>query len=92
MSWQQTPQSMGLLSVAPGLLDVTCAEEDGEVVVVWTERGGPPVPTPDKPPGYGSRMIARTLSAQLGGTISMNWSKEGVIATVRLNKGRLTSN
>ena len=79
----------GALSIASGLLDVTCADDDGEVVVVWTERGGPPVAAPDKPPGYGSRMIARTLSAQLGGAIAMNWSREGVIATLRLSKSRL---
>jgi two-component sensor histidine kinase len=79
------------LSVAPGLLDVTCADDESEVVIVWTERGGPPVAAPEKPPGYGSRMIARSLSAQLGGAIVMNWSKEGVIATLRLNKIRLAS-
>lgn len=81
----------GALSVAPGLLDVTCADDESEVVIVWTERGGPPVAAPEKPPGYGSRMIARSLSAQLGGAIAMNWSKEGVIATLRLNKSRLAS-
>ena len=81
----------GALSVAPGLLDVTCADDESEVVIVWTERGGPPVAAPEKPPGYGSRMIARSLSAQLGGAIVMNWSKEGVIATLRLNKIRLAS-
>ena len=48
----------GALSVAAGLLDVTCAEDKSEVVVVWTERGGPMVAAFDKPPGYGSRMIA----------------------------------
>lgn len=79
----------GALAVATGLLDVTCADDDGEVVIVWTERGGPTVTVPNKPQGYGSRMIARTLSAQLGGAIAMNWSKDGVIATVRLNKSRL---
>ena len=31
----------GALSVAPGLLDVTCADDESEVVIVWTERGGP---------------------------------------------------
>ena len=81
----------GALSVAAGLLDVTCSEDESEVVIVWTERGGPTVAEPVKAPGYGSRMIARTLSAQLGGTISMNWSKEGVIATVRLKNSRLAS-
>ena len=81
----------GALSVAPGLLDVTCSENGGEVVIVWTERGGPLVDAPEKPPGYGSRMIARTLSAQLGGAMAMNWSREGVIATLRLNQTRLAS-
>ena len=81
----------GALSSASGLLDVTCADEQGAVAIVWTERGGPTVAVPDKPPGYGSRMIARTLSTQLGGAIAMNWSSEGVIATVRLNKSRLAS-
>ena len=81
----------GALSVATGLLDVTCAEDDGRIVMVWTERGGPTVVAPDKPAGYGSRMIARSLSAQLGGEISMNWSRDGVIATLRLNKSRLAS-
>jgi two-component sensor histidine kinase len=81
----------GALSRAAGLLDVSCGEDNGDVVIVWTERGGPTVTEPNKPPGYGSRMIARTLSAQLGGTVSMNWSKEGVIATVRLKNSRLAS-
>jgi two-component sensor histidine kinase len=81
----------GALSVAPGLLDVTCADDENEVFIVWTERGGPPVAVPDKPPGYGSRMISRSLSAQLGGGIEMNWSEEGVIATLRLAKKRLAA-
>jgi two-component sensor histidine kinase len=81
----------GALSVSPGLLDVTCTDAESEVVIVWTERGGPPVAVPEKPPGYGSRMIARSLSAQLGGAIAMNWSKDGVIATLRLNKSKLAS-
>ena len=79
----------GALSAVSGLLDVTCADVDGEVIIVWTERGGPPVSAPDKPPGYGSRMIARSLSAQLGGAMALNWSREGLIATLHLNKGRL---
>ena len=79
----------GALSAVSGLLDVTCADVDGKVIIVWTERGGPPVSAPDKPPGYGSRMIARSLSAQLGGGMALNWSREGLIATLHLNKGRL---
>jgi two-component sensor histidine kinase len=31
----------GALSTARGTLDVSCAARDDEVVVMWTERGGP---------------------------------------------------
>jgi two-component sensor histidine kinase len=34
----------GSLCRARGTLDVTCAQDDGEVAVVWTERGGPRSP------------------------------------------------
>lgn len=81
----------GALSVASGLLDVTCSDDDNEVVIVWTERGGPAVVAPDNPTGFGSRMIARTLSAQLSGAMATNWSEDGLIATLRLNKSRLAS-
>src|SRR3954462_7377043 len=33
----------GALSTARGTLDVSCNAHDDEVVVMWTERGGPPV-------------------------------------------------
>ena len=81
----------GALSVMSGLLDVSCTEDEGEVVIVWTERGGPPVSTPDKPPGFGSKMVARSIASQLGGSIAMNWAREGVIATLRISKSRLGS-
>jgi two-component sensor histidine kinase len=32
----------GSLSVASGTLDVSCNAQDDEVVIMWTERGGPP--------------------------------------------------
>ena len=38
----------GALSLASGTLDVSCNANDDEVVVMWTERGGPPVIAPDK--------------------------------------------
>src|SRR4051794_18344310 len=40
----------GALSEAAGLLDVSCDPREEEVVVVWTERGGPSVVAPLEQP------------------------------------------
>ena len=63
--------------------------EDDDVVVVWTERGGPPVATPSGPGGFGSKLINRAMAAQLHGTITCDWVIEGVIVTLRMNRKRL---
>ena len=76
----------GALSTATGTLDVSCIAEVGDVVVVWTERGGPPVLAPPKLENFGSKMITRGMSDQLGGSIAFDWSKDGVIVTLEMNK------
>ena len=81
----------GALSSAAGTLDVSCADADAEIAIVWTERGGPTVMAPDAAGGYGSKMVARVLANQLGGSIERNWSPEGAIITLRLNKERLAA-
>ena len=80
----------GALSVETGTLDVsTTGHDDNDVIVVWTERGGPPVDTPTGPGGFGSKLINRAMSAQLHGTISCDWAAEGVVVTLKINKKRL---
>ena len=80
----------GALSSASGALDISCAARDSEVVVVWTERGGPSVAAPSGEGGYGSRLLNRAMTFQLGGSISCDWSAEGVIVTLHMTKDRLT--
>jgi two-component sensor histidine kinase len=81
----------GALSAATGTLDVSCSEAEDEIVMVWTERGGPPVAPPDGREGYGSKMVSRVLANQLSGTIDRDWSPEGAIITLRMNKERLAA-
>jgi two-component sensor histidine kinase len=81
----------GALSAPTGTLDVSSTPDDGDVVLVWTERGGPPVAAPTSPEGYGTRLVARTMSRQLGGSIHYDWSKEGAIVTLRINKDHLAA-
>lgn len=58
---------------------IACAAHDTEVVVVWTERGGPAVATPAVKGGCGGKLLNRSMTLQLGGSISCDWSAEGVI-------------
>jgi two-component sensor histidine kinase len=79
----------GALSTATGTVDVSCTEHDSEVVIIWTERGGPAVVASKGPAGFGSQLVTRSISSQLGGTIAFDWPAEGVIATLRMSKARL---
>jgi len=81
----------GALSIASGTLDVSCNADEDDVVVMWTERGGPPVVAPAKLEGFGSKLMHRSMAAQLGGTIIFDWSEEGVVVTLRMSKARLAN-
>jgi len=81
----------GALSLASGTLDVSCNANDDEVVVTWTERGGPPITAPASLVGFGSKLVHRSMSAQLGGAIAFDWSEEGVVVTMRMSKERLAN-
>jgi two-component sensor histidine kinase len=79
----------GALSSPDGTLDISCAPHDTDVVVVWTERGGPTVAAPPGEGGYGSKLLNRGMTVQLGGSITCDWSAEGVIVSLQMSKDRL---
>ena len=81
----------GALSTADGTLGVSCTAHNGDVVLVWTERGGPPAAVPKGPEGFGSRLVRRSMSGQLGGSIAFDWPAEGVVATLRMSRTRLAT-
>ncbi len=80
----------GALSIEGGSLDVRATIDGDEVVVVWTEHGGPAVVAPATPPGYGTTLVSQSVSGQLGGSITFDWPASGLVATVRMAKSRLT--
>ncbi|MGV8951719.1 MAG: sensor histidine kinase [Cypionkella sp.] len=80
----------GALSVDTGVLDISGSLQEDEVVIVWTERGGPSVQPPASE-GYGSRLLNRSVVGQLGGTIVFDWSEEGIIVNLTLNALRLAA-
>ncbi len=73
----------GALSLPTGTLDVSGTVTGDTVVLTWTEQGGPEVVTPTGEGGYGSRLLDRTMSGHLGGSINISWTPGG--ALVKLN-------
>lgn len=79
----------GSLSTAAGSLDVSQVVEHDGCVLLWTERGGPPVTAPPGPGGFGSTLMKRSMAGQLGGSIEYDWSSEGVVIALRIDPSRL---
>ena len=80
----------GALSVSTGLLDISGATSEGTVTMAWTERGGPTVKPPETD-GYGSKLLTRSVTGQLGGSITRDWSPEGVIVTLVMDAEKLAN-
>ncbi|GGE07252.1 hypothetical protein GCM10011390_27890 [Aureimonas endophytica] len=74
----------GALSVPEGqvALEWTIAPRDEEgaerLVLLWTERGGPPVRPPERR-GFGSRLIERGLAGATGGEVELDYRPEGLV-------------
>jgi two-component system CheB/CheR fusion protein len=71
----------GALSVPEGRVDVTWSVENGEkgrcLILNWREAGGPAVGEPIRK-GFGSELIARTMSYQLDGEAMVDFAAEGL--------------
>lgn len=79
----------GALSIPTGRLDVKWHREgagaDGVLTLDWVERGGPPPPpSPRERKGFGSRMIDRVVTGELGGTFDARYDPEGFACRIAI--------
>lgn len=82
----------GALSVPAGTLDVSATAEEDDIVIVWTEQGGPPVAAPEaRLGGFGSKLLTHSVTSQLNGTVAHDWGSEGLLVTLRIAKDRLAA-
>jgi PAS domain S-box-containing protein len=73
----------GALSVPNGQVHLQWLHRaDGQLVLTWTETGGPTVRTPSRE-GFGSRIIAQLIDQQQGQS-QFDWRPEGLICTIVL--------
>lgn len=80
----------GSLSVPEGVVRVEIAATSEGVRIVWRETGGPAVQTPERT-GFGSKLISTSVPYELGGTIALEYRKDGVEAVIDLPGSALDS-
>lgn len=81
----------GALSNDAGLLDISGSVEEDNIEIIWSEHGGDPVEEAKSTEGYGSKLLQRTISGQLGGSIDYNWVEGGVVVTLRMKESHLAA-
>jgi light-regulated signal transduction histidine kinase (bacteriophytochrome) len=81
----------GSLSVPSGKLTISWhLTKDGDCLLQWVESGGPEVIKPTRR-GFGSNLIEKTISHDLGGTVELDFAPEGLKAAIRLPATHLRS-
>jgi PAS domain S-box-containing protein len=79
----------GALSSPEGAVDVRCDEVGDNIVLTWTETGGPVVERSVDGDGFGSILGRATVRGQFGGEISREWRPEGLIIRLTVSRDRL---
>ncbi len=64
-----------------GVVDIVWGDAGGVLDLSWRERGGPPVVTPTRR-GFGTRLLQRSLAAELGGACTITFAPEGVVCQI----------
>ena len=71
----------GALSNATGRVSIRWAVDADALTFVWREEGGPAVARIERS-GFGTRLIKRTLAAELRGTAELDFAPTGLVCTV----------
>lgn len=75
-----------------GNVEVTCTSpglEGDAMLLRWTETGGPPVAEP-KTRGFGTRLIERSVTHGIGGTLDYQFRPEGVFCAISIPRTALS--
>ncbi|GAC1666856.1 MAG: hypothetical protein NVS9B2_07560 [Steroidobacteraceae bacterium] len=81
----------GALSLETGTLDISSVTDERNLFLTWSETGGPSVTDIPAMQGFGSKMIARSISHELLGALTYDWQPSGLVVTVRVRKDRLAN-
>ena len=81
----------GALSATTGMLDISSTSTDDEIVIVWSETGGPAIAGAPERHGFGSRILRSSVEQQLRGELDLDWQATGLVATLRVPRRQLAN-
>lgn len=81
----------GALSAPQGRVKVDWSLHNGELLLQWEEHGGPLLSGPPEAEGFGSVLTRATVELQLGGRISRDWKRDGLVIQLSVPRGRLAT-
>src|SRR3982751_6900239 len=70
------------------VIDWRC--EDGNLILHWIERGGPPIEMAPETLNFGSTLVQNTVTRRFNGTLDCEWPREGMMATITIPIERLS--
>jgi PAS domain S-box-containing protein len=79
----------GALSSPAGSVRLVCTQAEGNLLLTWTENGGPRIAGVPEKEGFGTVLARRTVGGQFGGDLSYDWAPEGLVIRVRLALKRI---
>jgi PAS domain S-box-containing protein len=74
----------GALSREGGEVTLNTRKQGDRFVLVWEERGGPPIAGEPERIGFGSSLATVSVEGQLGGRLERVWAREGLRVTADL--------
>jgi len=80
----------GALCGPEGRVDIAWRLQEGSLVLVWTETGGPRVAAPPQRAGFGSRLLDAAVRGQLGGEAMLDWRESGLVCRLCIASDRLS--
>ncbi len=72
----------GALSSPGGRVRIESLQQGDDLVLLWSESGGPPVSRASESEGFGSLLVRTTVEGHLAGKLSREWNPDGL--TIRL--------
>lgn len=79
----------GALSTEDGRVTVSVRREGEEILMDWTEQGGPIVDGPNSVSGFGSQLVDMSVRRQLGGRYERHWDERGLRVAIAVPAGRV---
>ncbi|WP_375339525.1 sensor histidine kinase [Sphingomonas fuzhouensis] len=74
----------GALSVMTGQVELSVRRADPMVTLCWQEAGGPQLEAAPDRSGFGSQLVELSAVRQLGGKVSRDWRRDGLVATIEV--------